>query len=211
MRLGSERAPHARISSEPKVQFLCIDSTASSGYPGQPRERAHGSTDRNSAGGWHAGAAFLKGGPFRTQQRVQVRGCSPAEWFRELGSVLHDEFSLARIAALRMGPALDACDFLFTDRANALARGPGVRARTAPFGTGLARCWALLPGAVRYPPARRMAARGRPSVKALALGSAAPRGRRACCTAGSADRPRPAPGRCTRRPALPRARRASPR
>ena len=114
MSLGSERAPHARISSEPKVQCLLIVSTASSGYPGQPRERAHGSTDRDGAGGWHAGAAFLKGGPFRTQQRVQVRGCSPAESFRELGSGLHDELSLARIAPLRMGTALATAIFVYS-------------------------------------------------------------------------------------------------
>jgi hypothetical protein len=38
-----------------------------------------------------------------TQQRVQVRGCSPAEKFRELGSGLHDVLSLARIADGRMG------------------------------------------------------------------------------------------------------------
>lgn len=45
-KLGSERTPYARMTSEPKEQYLCIVSTASSGYPGQPRERAHGSPDR---------------------------------------------------------------------------------------------------------------------------------------------------------------------
>jgi len=42
-RPGSERTPYARITSEPEEQYSCIVSTASSGYPGQPRGRAHGS------------------------------------------------------------------------------------------------------------------------------------------------------------------------
>jgi hypothetical protein len=45
-KLGSERTLYARMTSEPEEQYLCIVSTASSGHPGQPRERAHGSPDR---------------------------------------------------------------------------------------------------------------------------------------------------------------------
>jgi hypothetical protein len=96
---GSERKPYARITSELWEQYLCIVSTASSGYPGQPRERARGSpVYRGSAQDsacidtacidtpgnrrWHAGAAFLKGGPFRKPNNgCKCEGAPPPNRF----------------------------------------------------------------------------------------------------------------------------------
>lgn len=100
---------YARKTSEYVDQGLFIVSTASSGYTGQPRERARCLARRQIAGAtMHAGAAFLESGPdsqgaapeetipertfpretlpieiWWAQQRVQARGCSPAELVRE--------------------------------------------------------------------------------------------------------------------------------
>ena len=84
-RLGAERTPYARMTSEPEEQYLCIVSTASSGSSGQPRERAHGSPAVQKCQQMKArGRGVSQGWALsETQQRVQVRGCSPAESFRE--------------------------------------------------------------------------------------------------------------------------------
>jgi len=141
-----------------------------------------------------------------TQQRVQVRGCSPAESFRELApactmsSVWHGSRRCAW--GQRSGRAI----FVHWQGGK---RSGGAR-RSGAGARRLERVWRHEPAfgprfaaGVPSPGQRRATTvvrrRHSASVKALALASAAHRAHTACCTAGSADLPRPARGRCMRR------------
>lgn len=102
--LNTERPKaYARKTSEFVDQGLFIVSTASSGYTGQPRERARCPARRRLAGAaMHAGAAFLESGP----HAGPATGASARVLPRRIGSgvcsILHDDLSLARNGAERI-------------------------------------------------------------------------------------------------------------